>query len=178
MVRDQKIRDRRYVYGSTARDFLLVTRGGRSTPSFLNPPFWFISFYHIMGDYDPLEDADDEDLPPPPSAVSPMQPHAKRHRADETTSDDHAITGSCCSLPMPASGPYSEHDNHDPLISNSIISSGRRAIFVWDLDETLILFNSVLNGMFESAAGPLGKVRYGSFALCSFPVKKYRHYIS
>ena len=98
-----------------------------------------------MADYDPLADVDDVPIP----AGSPMQTHAKRPRpADEEDEDSKGsftpriiVSQSACQSSMP----MSVHAGNNDLISPPRFP----AIFVWDLDETLILFNSVLNGTFQ-----------------------------
>ena len=97
---------------------------------------FFLSFSgplrHKMSDYDPFEDAGVD-----PECQNPMQPNVKRHRVDvdsNTSIPKNIVHQGTMATAVPV---------------NALTPEGSM-IFVWDLDETLILFNSVLNGAFQS----------------------------
>ena len=105
-----------------------------------------------MDDYDPLEDA-------PCQGVKRKIDHVPEIKSDQKSGlEDDDVKAARHGAVGPNSWPNAAHGPEEiypgDLLPNAHDPSGtcnRPVVFVWDLDETLILFNALLTGQY---AGP------------------------
>ena len=104
------------------------------------------------------------------NAQETVQPQTDKQSAQqETCLPPHSHSASA--LFVPSSPAWSLQDQGPALSSDSrssemTLDKKRKTVLVWDLDETLILFHSLLSGVFASHHSPEVRVLAGCGCLC------------